>query len=215
MCGSGRTRKGIGIVAAVLVLVLVGASAAWSAPPSARVELRPGTVRLGQRASIVVSQVRAGAVQVLVKGATDESGEPFQWQPLRLVGGAWRGRLPSPALRGVYPLVLRIGGTRFLTSSRWLLRVFDPGTASRPAFDDPADVADWWVRTVAGGTLVALREWPLPDFDLREPALHRLFVIGYSPPDDLAEADRLGTFVTAVRDGYRGRWRFLEATLEP
>jgi hypothetical protein len=216
MDGSARPQKRIEVVAISLLLVLVWAATASSAPPrSVRVELRPATVNLGQRTGIVVSHIQGRSVQVLVKGATRESGEPFQWQSLRLVDGSWRGSLPSPALRGVYPILLRVGGARFLSSPRWLLRVFEPGTGSRPSFDGPAEVVDWWVRAVAGGTLVAVKEWPLPDFDRRDPALHRLFVVAYSPPGHPDETDRLGTFVTAVRDGYQGHWRFLEATLEP
>ena len=40
-------------------------------------------------------------------------------------------------------------------------------------------------------------------------------VISYSLPERRAVRDRLGIFVTAVRDGYHGRWRFLEASAFP
>ena len=181
----------------------------------ARVALRPSIVQLGQRAGIVVSRVPARSVQVLLKGATDESGRQLQWQSLRLVDGSWRGRLPAPALDGVYPVVLRIGATRFVEWQRSLLRVYEPGTTARPSFEDPLEVVHWWVSTVPGGTLAAVKEWPLPDFDRRDPDLHRLFVVAYSPADDPDADDLLGAFVTAVRDGFQGRWRLLEATLEP
>lgn len=186
-----------------------------TATVSVRVALRPSTVQLGQRAGIVVSRVPARSVQVLLKGATDESGRQLQWRPLRLVDGVWRGSLPAPALHGVYPVVLRIGETRFVESQRWLLRVYEPGTTARPSFEDPVDVVGWWVSTVPGGTLVAVKEWPLPEFDRRDPGLHRLFVVAYSPTDVPDADDLLGAFVTAVRDGSQGRWRLLEATLEP
>jgi len=218
------TWTGIGLAATCLLLALVPATMAsadtsplsdLTAGASARVGLRPSTVQLGQSASIVVSHVRTRSVQVLLKGATDDSGRQLQWRSLRLVDGAWRGTLPAPALRGVYPVVLRIGEARFIESQRWLLRVYEPGTTARPSFEDPVDVVDWWVSTIPGGTLVAVKEWPRPDFDHRDPDLHRLFVVAYSSTGDPAADDVLGTFVTAVRDGYQGRWRFLEATVEP
>jgi hypothetical protein len=40
-------------------------------------------------------------------------------------------------------------------------------------------------------------------------------VVAYAPPGDANVDDRLGIFVTAVRDGYRGPWRLLEATVQP
>jgi hypothetical protein len=40
-------------------------------------------------------------------------------------------------------------------------------------------------------------------------------VIAYSPDAKTKVRDRLGIFVTAVRDGYHGRWRLLEATAVP
>jgi len=100
-------------------------------------------------------------------------------------------------------------------AERWLLRVFAPGTGSRPSFGDPAEVARWWVRTVARGKLVALKAWPRPGFDRRDLRLHRLFVVAYSPFYQPGIDERSGMFVTAVRDGYGGRWRFLEATVVP
>ena len=218
-----RIWTGIGLAAACLLLAVLPATIASAdasplsdatAGASARVGLRPSVVRLGQRAGIVV-HVPARSVQVLLKGATDETGSPLQWQSLRLVNGAWRGSLPAPALYGVYPIVLRVGGAHYVESPTWLLRVYEPGTTARPSFEDPVEVADWWVQTVPGGTLVAVKEWPRPDFDLRDPGLHRLFVVAYSPLDDPNAEDLLGTFVTAVRDGYNGRWRFLEASLQP
>jgi len=40
-------------------------------------------------------------------------------------------------------------------------------------------------------------------------------VIAYSIAPKTKARDRLGIFVTAVRDGYHGRWRLLEATAAP
>ncbi len=178
------------------------------------VELRPSVVRLGEQATIAVRGVHAGGLEVLLDGATDFSGRQFVWRSLRLVSGAWLGTLPLPTLRGVYPIVLRAHAHE-LRSERWLLRVFAPGTGSRPSFGDPAEVARWWVRTVARGKLVALKAWPRPGFDRRDLRLHRLFVVAYSPFYQPGIDERSGMFVTAVRDGYGGRWRFLEATVSP
>ena len=61
----------------------------------------------------------------------------------------------------------------------------------------------------------ALKPWPRPAFDRRDVRLNRLFVVAYSPPGKPAIRDRVGMFVTAFRDGYHGRWRLLEATVQP
>jgi hypothetical protein len=180
------------------------------------VELRPAVVRLGHQATIAVRGAHAGGLQVLLDGATDFGGRQLPWRSLRPVGRAWLGALPLPALRGIYPIVLRTGEhVQAVRSERWLLRVFAPGTGSRPSFEDPVSAARWWVRAVARGTLVTLRTWPRPGFDRRDPRLHRLFVVAYSPPGRPGLEERLGMFVTAVRDGYGGRWRLLEATVVP
>jgi len=77
-------------------------------------------------------------------------------------------------------------------------------------------VARWWVQNIPGGAkLVALKRWPRPAFDRRDPRLHRLLVLAYSRTGHPAVHDRLGIFVTAGRDGYGGHWRLLEATAVP
>ena len=215
-------RAGIGVTLCGLALALASAAIAAGAvnpnrgATSARVALGPPIVRLGQRAGIVVSNVQAPSLQVLLTGAMDEFAQPLGWRSLRLVNGSWRGSLPTPAQLGIYPVELRVaaGATPF-GSPNWLLRVFAPGTRSRPSFDDPVDVVRWWVRTVPRETPVAMKPWPFPDFDRRDPRLHRLYVVAYAPAGDTNVDDRLGMFVTAVRDGYQGRWRFLEAIVEP
>ena len=104
------------------------------------------------------------------------------WRSLVRWAAVWRGRLQAPALRGLYPIELRTARAAALIDPHLFLRVFEPGTRARPAFDDPADAVRWWVRTVPRATLVALKAWPLPAFDRRDIRLHRLFVVAYSPP---------------------------------
>jgi hypothetical protein len=124
--------------------------------------------------------------------------------------------LPAPELRGIYPVQLRVGpGSPVLRSTHWFYRVFAPGTLSRP-FGLPEDVARGWVQTLPGkAKLVALKRWPRPDFDRRDLRLHRLLVIAYTLAGHETVRERLGIFVTAVRDGYGGRWRMLEAKATP
>ena len=94
--------------------------------------------------------------------------------------------------------------------------MFAPGTLSLPSFKTPEEVAAYWLREkTAQGRLEALRHWPRPAFDRRVRKLHDLMVISYSLPARRSVRDRLGIFVTAVRDGYHGRWRFLEASTFP
>lgn len=185
-----------------------------------QVELKPAVVRLRGRTTIAVSGIHTHSLQVLLAGATATPGnqpaKQLPWRSLQLVNGTWLGTLPAPALRGVYPITFRTGpGATPLNSKPFLLRVFATGTSSRPSFDNPADVVRWWVRTVPHARLVALKTWPRPGFDRRDTRLHRLFVVAYSPPGHPQVRDRLGMFVTAFRDSYNGRWRLLEATVQP
>jgi hypothetical protein len=180
------------------------------------VELRPAVVTLRHTAMISVRLLDAPELDVELAGATNAKGQALPWRPLHRVDGAWIGTLPAPSLRGVYPVLLRTGPEGVVDRSpSWLLRVLAPGTLARRSFATPAEVARWWVRTVPHGTLRALKRWPRPAFDRRDPRLHRLFVVAYSPPDRPAVKDRLGMFVTAFRDRYDGRWRLLEATVQP
>ena len=177
----------------------------------------PAVARLGRPASVTVRGLPARWLEVRLAGATTASGSLLGWRPLRLAGEVWRGSLPTPALRGIYPIEVRAGAGRPVTrSASWMLRVFAAGTLSRPSFATPEGVARWWVRTSTNqGQLVALKRWPRPGFDLRDRRLHQLLVVAYSPAGEPGAGARLGMFISAVRDGYDGRWRLLEATLEP
>jgi hypothetical protein len=214
----------------ILVLLVsvgvVGAFAQASAPAtgrpvdtaakaSPRVVVQPAVVNLYQRSTIAVSGLNSRSLEVRLVGATYADGTRLPWRSLALVGGVWRGNLPTPALHGLYPIELRAAAGASVIRPRLFLRVFEPGTRARPSFDDPADAVGWWVRTVARATLVALKAWPPSAFDRRDLRLHRLFVVAYSPSGHPDVGDRLGMFVTAVRDGYHGDWRVLEATVEP
>jgi len=203
------------ITAVGVSVVALALPASVGAQPS--IELRPSVALLRQSVSILVTGLRARSLEVELSGATTGQGRALGWRPLVSVDGGWRGTLPTPALLGFYPVALRLGpGTTEFTDERWLLRVVEPGTLTRPSFATPEDVARWWVRTVSGhARLVALERWPLPAFDRRDRRLHRLLVVAYSLRGHPAVRDRLGMFLTAVRDGYRGRWRLLEATVQP
>jgi hypothetical protein len=192
-----------------------GRSVDIAANASLRVAVQPPVVNLYERSTIAISGLNARSLEVRLVGATYADGTPLPWRLLGLAGGVWRGGLQTPALHGLYPIELRTAAGAPLIRSHLFLRVFAPGTRARPSFDDPADAARWWVRTVPRATLVALKAWPRPGFDRRDLRLHRLFVVAYSPPGHPRVSDRLGMFVTAVRDGYHGGWRLLEATVEP
>jgi hypothetical protein len=177
--------------------------------------VQPAFVNLYQRSTIAVSGLNRRSLEVRLVGAAYADGTPLPWRPLALVGGVWRGGLPTPALHGLYPIELRTAAGASHIRTQLFLRVFAPGTRARPSFDNPADAVRWWVRTVPRATLVALKAWSRPGFDRRDLRLHRLFVVAYNPPGHPLDSDRLGMFVTTVRDGYDGGWRVLEATVEP
>jgi hypothetical protein len=203
---------------AALIPTLIGLIGVPGGTPSkAQVLLRPDVVALGHSSRVQVTGIHSKTLQVRLLGASANSGRPIPWTSLRLAHGIWQGTLEMPELRGVYPVELRVrAGAPILRSDEWMLRVFAKGTFARPAFDTPEGVARWWVRNRPGGAkLVALKRWPRPAFDRRDPRLHRLLVLAYSLSGRPAVNDRLGIFVTAVRDGYRGDWRLLEATAVP
>lgn len=213
-------KVGSGVVAVLLALAtpsggLEGtkrAAGTESTGPLPRVTVTPAVVRLGEAPAIAVTAAGAVSLEVRLQGASDWLGRPSRWTVLRFARGAWRGTLYAPIERGIYPLQLRTGPNgNILRSNHWLVRVFAAGTRARPAFDDPEHVLRWWVGSVRHATLVASRPWPLSAIDHRDRRLHRLFVVAYRRDGTPA----LGMFVTVVREGYRGRWRLLEATVEP
>jgi hypothetical protein len=189
-----------------------------------RVALRPAVIDLLQHSSVSVTGVAAArSVRVRLEGATDAAGlayvwTPYPWRHLHRVGGTWRGVLPAPALRGIYRVQIRIvdSGSTFVQSPNWLLRVFHPGTMARTAFTTPQAVLRDLVHHLPGGqVLVARKRWPQARFDRRDPRLNRIYAIAYAPRGNTRSSARLGLFVTTVRDGYTGRWRLLDATVNP
>jgi len=52
-------------------------------------------------------------------------------------------------------------------------------------------------------------------FDHRDTRLNRIFAVAYAPRGDTRPSARLGLFITAVRTGLHGRWRLLDARVEP
>jgi hypothetical protein len=149
-------------------------------------------------------------------GASSILGTLIPWVPLHRRRRSWQARLPQPVLPGIYPIKVRIQPTVNLARVRTVyVRVYEAGTTGRPLFATPQEVAAWWVTNVAGGTVVAIRRWPRSAFDHRLMRLHRLLVIAYNPPGKLLPADRLGAWITCVREGYLGKWRLLEVSVAP
>ncbi|HTO24953.1 MAG TPA: hypothetical protein VMJ49_03565 [Gaiellaceae bacterium] len=198
------------MIATVLASVAIAAG-------TTHVTLNPAVVPLDHTATVTVTGIDAPTLQVHLLGSSERLGKAVPWTPLHRVGKTWQATLPAPEFRGIYPIELRVArGSAILRSDTWLLRVFAKGTLSLPSFKTPEEVARYWVRLVTGtGRLEALRHWPRPAFDRRVRKLHELMVIAYSTPSARSVKDRLGIFVTAVRDGYHGRWRLLEATETP
>lgn len=192
-------------------------SSATNGRPEPIVSTRPTVVRLNQQAIVIVrGYVPSRGLQVRLAGATDSQNVPATWIPLQHRGIVWTGPLPQPKLRGIYLIQLRAGpADPIIQSPGWLFRVFAVGTLARPSFTTPQEVIHWWVRSVAHATVAALKRWQTVTWDHRDNRLHQVFVVAYSPPGDPAINDRLGMFVTAVRNGFHGRWRFLEAAIVP
>jgi hypothetical protein len=191
--------RGLEVCAVAFVVGVSGVSVA-TAGITAQVE---PVVRLYEPISVEVEGA-AGASAVAV-------GLAGTWTWLRADHGRWLGVLASPGSLGIYPLDVKTRpGGKVVADAGWL-RVFEPGTLSRPSFATPDEVATWWVETIAHSTVVAVRRWPQLLFDRRDARLHQLFVVAYNTP----ARDYLGMWITAVRDGYAGRWRLLEASIFP
>ena len=187
-----------------------------------RVVLASPVLDLYHSAPVRVSGMTAGSVDARLLGAIDRAGRAYDWSPypwraLRDHRGTWRGLLPSPPLFGIYRLQLRLDhGRRFLSSARWLMRVFPHGTMKRPSFPTAGGVVRGFVAHLPGQeVLVASRFWPLARFDHRDLRLNRQFVIAYAPRGEKRPGSRLGLFISTVRNGFHGRWRLLEATTQP
>jgi len=223
--GNRRVGTAVAAIAAALIVSQAPTSeagryaqgAASRGDEGIRVALEPAVSVLHQRVSIVVEGVSARSVSARLVGATDARGESLPWSRLHRIGRTWQGLLRAPALRGVYPIQIRHDrSTLLLHSSRSLLRVFLPGTMRRSAYSTAIEVARAWVARLPGSmALVALRRWPQTALDRRDRRLNQLLVIAYAPAGDREVRDRLGIFIAAVRDGFRGRWRLLEATVQP
>ncbi len=209
-----RTTLTLIVLAALAGLAVAAVSSASDVP---QLRLYPAVALRGHNATITVTHLNVPSLEVRVVGATTNLGQPLPWTPLRDKGRAWQALLPAPEFRGIYPLELRIRpGSPVFRSEHWLLRVFALGTQSRPSFSTPEGVARGWVQTLPlHARLVAMKRWPQPAFDLRDHRRHQLLAVAYTQAGHRAVRDRLGIFVTAVRDGLQGPWRLLEATVAP
>lgn len=208
------------MLAAALVVAAAAVTEVAAAGSKPEVVLGTRSIDLYHSAAVRVSGIAGRSAQLRPVGANDRSGlayewKPYRWQALKALDGTWRGLLPAPPLFGIYRLQLRVVG-RVMSSPRWLLRVLPRGTMNRRAFPTSAAAVRGYVAHLPGDeTLVALKRWRLAGYDHRDPRLNRLFVIAYAPRGDHRPGSGRGEFISTVRDGYRGRWRVLEATTQP
>ena len=216
-----RGRSSVAALAVACLVLDVGGALTRSAEAYTtnlqqfELKLSPAIVPLGRKARIVVTGVTASSVGAHLVGASQDLGRPLPWTPLHPGPGGWTGELAAPEFLGVYPVELRIGSSSTVVrAERTRLYVFAPGTRAEPTFGTPEAVARWWVRTLPASLhakLSALKRWQTPAFDHRDPRLHQLLVVAYVT----GAGDSLGMFVTAVRGTPNGRWRLLEATVQP
>jgi hypothetical protein len=205
----------IGLAGTLTLILLAGAASALPAEHHLQLKLSPSTIALEGTTTIRVTGVHASSVAARLAGGSQYLGRLLPWTQLRSDRGGWSGELGAPEFLGIYPVELRVRlGSTVIRVKRSRLRVFAPGTLGRPTFGTPEGVARWWFETLPASlhaTLTALRRWQRPAFDRRDPRLHQLLVVAYAT----GAGDTLGMFVTAARDTPGGRWRLLEATVEP
>src|SRR5215510_4090728 len=83
------------------------ALAALSGPGVLHVSLRPAVVRLGEFGTVRVEGWQASRLEVALQGASGPDGRLLGWRAARGRGRTLEAVLPRPALRGIYPLLLR------------------------------------------------------------------------------------------------------------
>jgi hypothetical protein len=193
-----------------------GAAALGLQTEHVRISLRPRTVAPYEWATVEVAGLaEASAVEVRLAGASGIRGTLLPWITLHRRSVTWAGRLPQPVLAGIYPIELRSRPARpVVLAGAEYLRVYWEGTSKRPLFPSPEQAVEWWVHQ-ADGTLLAIRRWPRTAIDHRLVRLHRLFVVAYRPRGPQPSGDRLGAWITTVRDGDGGNWRVLEVGVTP
>src|SRR5215831_281665 len=114
------TRWAAGWVVAVAACIVATGAAVGDTRPV--VAVQPKIVHLKQDASVTVSGIVASSLEVRLIGASRAKGALLPWAKLVRAHSSWRGRLPQPALRGVYPIELRGGPEAGVWRSRyWLL----------------------------------------------------------------------------------------------
>ena len=109
-----RTFSGYAVVLAALALP--GHSSEAVSPrhsdvtsrPSPSLRLFPRVAMRGQAVLVRVTDVDVPSLEVNVVGGTSVHGQALRWKPLRFSDGAWRGALPLPVRRGIYPVELRV-----------------------------------------------------------------------------------------------------------
>ena len=185
-----------------------------------RIELQPPIVRLRERATIAVSGIHTRTLEVLLAGATDA---PWS-QPARQL--PWRS-LPSDR-RHLARHTAEAGSPRHLpgrASHRREARLRSGRSrcsygSSRPA---PARGRRSTIPSMSSvGGCAASRtgdSWRSRPGPARGSIDATCACTASSssrtaPPGHPQIRERLGMFVTAVRDGYGARWRLLEATVQ-
>jgi hypothetical protein len=190
---------------------LVAASLTAAVSPS--VAARDGQIR------VVVTGLSAPAASVVVHGGIASEGKMFGWVALRSSGaGSWWTVLRAPGFLGVYPVQVRAGG--ILRQTGAVVSVLPRGFAAQPAFDKPAQVAEWWSRQAPAGTdLLSVTTWHAGFFTHRDPTLNRLLRVRFTLLGDW-KAKRLarGTYTrwfSVARTSAQGQWRLLEIVEAP
>ena len=195
---------------ALPVAVMVGVGAG-----SPTLSVQPAVARLDRKASITVTGVEAGSLEARLAGATRPDGNSCRGSRSPTGMGFGEGRSIRPhfvvctwcscasAVAG--RCGSHRGGCSACTRGARALVLPSP---RRKALD-------------AGGPFCRRRRAEgletVASAGLRPAGscLHQLIVIAYGPAGTLAIVDRLGMFVTAVRETFDGRWRLLEANVFP
>ena len=190
------------------------ASAAAGAPV---VAADPAIVRLGGSASVTVRGLAGRRLEVRLAGATDAG-----WRAARMEAASPRGQglAWKPADADASRHLPDRGAGRRRATSRAVGELDAPCLCSGDAFPPLLRHARRRSEMVGAdryGPCTVEGAQTLAPAGLR-PArsrLHQLLVVAYSPVGHPGVDDRLGMFVTAVRNGFDGRWCLLEATLQP
>ena len=175
---------------------------------------RDGQVR------IAITGAPGPAAQVQVLGGIASGGRWFGRVALLPGGpGSWSTVLRAPGYLGVYPLQLRVRGSRAVELDA-TIQILPKGFFSRPVFPQAEQVAEWWTRIAPpGAVLQSVSTWHTGFYTHRDDRYNRLLSVGFRllgpwPAMHLPKGPG-HIYLSIARLRADGDWRLLQVVRAP